>query len=61
MYKLNTVLTFMQGISIEQHYLPEFRKIKEVEVFESCPKCGKEYAKNTPKYCANCKTRLWVK
>ena len=65
MKKINTVMTAMQGLVINQHYLPEFRKVKDVEVLTKCPKCGREYEQfrgdDVPKYCTDCKTRLWVK
>lgn len=49
----------------ENAYMPQFNKVNEIEVLNTCPKCGREYEKfrgdDVPKYCTDCKTRLWVK
>lgn len=65
MNKSNIAIIAHNGMMINQAYLPEFKKFKDVEVLTECPKCGREYEKfrgdDVPKYCTDCKTRLWVK
>ena len=56
---LKTII--MLSALASQAYMPEFRKVKDIEVLTECPKCHKEFNKVTPKYCDVCKTRLWVK
>ena len=47
-------------------YAEDLKDIRfEPSKINPCPKCGKEYKKfkgdEIPKYCDDCKTRLWIK
>lgn len=60
MNEVKKIMTLM-ALAMNQYYLPEVREVKDIEVLTECPKCGKEYPKYTPKYCTECKKRLWSK